>query len=348
MPYLLSTSDLPGTGGLVKAVPEDFVVEELPAYAPSGDGPHTLLFIEKRALTTEQAVQRIAAALGVRRPDVGVAGQKDRQAMTRQWISVPAVDPERALALRLDGISILSAARHANKLRTGHLHGNRFTLTLRGTTDGLARARAVLDRLCAAGMPNFFGAQRFGARGDNAARGRALLHASTGAGTRPPRLAAAERRLLISAYQSELFNRYLERRMRDALLTTALDGDILKKSDSGGLFAVAAGELADAQARLTAHAVVVTGPLFGHKMMAPPPKSAAAAREAELLAEEGLDAAAFAVLGKLAEGTRRPLTVPIAGAEVVPGDTPDAIVLRFALPPGAYATILLAEVTKSA
>jgi tRNA pseudouridine13 synthase len=343
MPQLL-TSDLPGTGGLVKAVPEDFVVDELPAYSPSGEGPHTFLHVQKRALTTEQAVLKIAAALGVRRPEVGIAGQKDRQAITRQWISVPAVDPERALALRLDGISILSAARHGNKLRTGHLHGNRFTLTVRGTNDGVARARAILERLGISGLPNFFGAQRFGARGDNAVRGRALL-APPGA-THKTRIAGAERRLLVSAYQSELFNRYLERRMRDQLLFGVVDGDILKKSDTGGLFTASGDALAEAQARLSAGAVALTGPMFGHKMMAPPPGSAAAAREAELLAEEGLDATGFAALGKLAEGTRRPLTVPLAGAEVAAGDEPDAIVLRFALPPGAYATILLAEVTK--
>src|SRR5262245_5302680 len=173
---LLATRDLPGTGGLHKATPEDFIVDELPAYAPSGEGTHTFLRIEKRGLTTADAVARLARALDVQPKDAGTAGQKDRQALTRQWISLPGVDPERALALTVEGVRVLEAARHGHKLRTGHLAGNRFTLTLRGVVpDGLARARAIVEWLATHGMANYFGQQRFGARGDNAARGKQLL-----------------------------------------------------------------------------------------------------------------------------------------------------------------------------
>jgi tRNA pseudouridine13 synthase len=341
------THELPGTGGLLKAQPEDFIVDELPAYAPSGEGAHTFLQVEKRALTTAEAVTRLASALGFRREEAGTAGQKDRQAVTRQWVSVPNVDPERALALSLDGVRVLAAARHPHKLRTGHLLGNRFTITLRGTSDGLARAQAILDRLSQTGLTNYFGAQRFGARGDNAARGRALLTpAKPNEAARRPRVSGAERRLLVSAYQSELFNQYLDARIDDGLLRGALAGDVLKKSDTGGLFTVDADAVAEAQARLDAGAVVVTGPMFGHKMMAPPPGTPSRAREDAILAKEGIDTSAFAVLGKLAEGTRRPLTVPVGAPSVRAGDEPDAIVLSFTLPPGAYATVLMAEVTK--
>jgi tRNA pseudouridine13 synthase len=346
---LLLTRDLPGTGGLHKATPEDFIVDELPAYATSGEGSHTFLRIEKRGLTTAEAVARLCRALGVKPSDAGTAGQKDRQALTRQWISLPAVEPERALAASVEGVRVLEAARHGHKLRTGHLAGNRFTLTLRGVVaDGVARAQAILDRLVAHGLANYFGAQRFGARGDNAARGKQLLAPATATGARGPRVSPPERRMLVSAYQAELFNRYLDARIRDGLVDRPLVGDVLKKSDTGGLFTVDDSEaaLADAAARLRARAVVVTGPMFGHKMMAPPPGTPSAAREEALLAEEGIGPEAFKVLGKLAEGTRRPLLVPIAAAPVRPGDAPDAIVLELTLPPGAYATVLLAEVTK--
>jgi tRNA pseudouridine13 synthase len=345
------TAELVGTGGLIKAQPEDFIVEELPAYLPSGEGAHTFLLVEKRGLTTAEAVQRLARALAFRREDAGAAGQKDRQAVTRQWISVPNIDPARALAVTVDDVRVLEAKRHGNKLRTGHLVGNRFRITLRGTRDGVTRARAIVEQLASSGMPNYFGAQRFGARGDNAARGRALLVPPTDASEtlRRPRLPGAERRLLVSAYQSELFNRYLDARCDDGLLTRALFGDVLKKSDTGGLFTVDADAdaIAAAQTRLDTGAVVVTGPMFGHKMMAPPAGSPARAREDALLAAEGIDAAAFASMGKLAEGTRRPLLVPVAHAEVGPGPEPDAVLLVFTLPPGAYATVLLAEVMKS-
>jgi len=342
-PVRLVTRDLPGTGGLHKAIPEDFVVEEIPAYLPSGDGPHTFLSIEKRGLDTDEAVTRIAAALGVAARDVGVAGQKDRQALTRQWISVPNVDPARALGLTLDGIRVLGAERHGNKLRTGHLRGNRFTLTLRGVVDDApARARAILDGLVAAGgLPNYFGPQRFGARGDNGERGKRLLLGGGAAKGNPK-----QNRFFVSAYQAELFNRALDARIDDGLLRTALVGDVLKKSDTGGLFTVDDAALADAQARLASGAVVVTGPMFGHTMMAPPAGTPAAAREESILAQEGITPAAFATLGKLAEGTRRPLLVPIDRPEARPGDEPGTLLLAFGLPSGSYATTLLAEVTK--
>lgn len=345
----LTTRDLPGTGGLFKAAPEDFIVDELPAYAPSGAGAHTFVRIEKRGLTTAEAVARLCRALGVAPKDAGTAGQKDRQALTRQWISLPDVDPARALATAVEGVRVLEAARHGHKLRTGHLAGNRFTLTLRGVgDDALGRAQAILARLVAHGMPNYFGAQRFGARGDNAARGKALLAPPSLGAARRPRLSGTERRLLVSAYQAELFNRYLDARIDDGLLATALGGDVLKKTDTGGLFTVDDTEpaRAEAQARLDARAVVVTGPLYGHKMMAPPPGTPARAREDALLAAEGLDAAAFAALGKLAEGTRRPLVAPVGAATVRPGPEPATLVLELTLPPGTYATVLLSEVTK--
>ncbi|HZS38169.1 MAG TPA: tRNA pseudouridine(13) synthase TruD [Polyangia bacterium] len=337
----LTTASLPGTGGLLKSVPDDFVVEELPAYPPSGDGTHTFLWIEKRALTTDEAMQRVAAALGADAREGGAAGMKDRQAVTRQWISLPNVDPDRARGLTLDGVRVLEAARHPHKLRTGHLRGNRFVVTLRGTTDGVERARAILDALAQRGLANYFGAQRFGARGDNARLGRAILDGKPGPRSR------SQRRLVVSAYQSELFNRYLDRRIADDLLAIAVEGDVLKKTDTGGLFTADAAALADAQARLDAGALAVTGPMFGHKMMSPPPGSPSRAREDALLAEEGLDARAFAKAGALAEGTRRPLTVPVGDAAVRAADEPSAIVLSFVLPPGAYATVLLAEVTKA-
>jgi tRNA pseudouridine13 synthase len=340
----LLTSHLPGTGGLFKTVPEDFLVEEIPAYLPTGEGEHTFLFVEKRGLTTDEAVQQICRALSVPRDDAGTAGMKDRQALTRQWISLPRVEPEAALALSLNGIRILEARRHNNKLRTGHLRGNRFRIELRGVVDGAeARATAVLGALSQSGLPNRFGAQRFGARGDNAVRGRELVLS----GGRSPRgIGRGERRLLVSAFQSMLFNRYLERRLEENLLRTPLPGDVMRKRASGGLFLVEEAELGQACARLESGELDVTGPMFGPEMRQPGPGTPAALREATLLAEEGLELSSFAQLGKLGEGTRRPLTVPIEEATVRPGQASDGIVLEFTLPPGAYATVLLDEVMK--
>src|SRR5262249_48682869 len=154
------------------------------------------------------------AALSADPAGAGTAGLKDKQALARQWISLPRVDPARALALAdtVDGLRVLDARRHPHKLRTAHLRGNRFTCTPRACAPAAAvRASAILDCLAARGLPIFYGAQRFGRDADNAARGRALL-CGGGAAVRDRR----ERRLLASALQSALFNALLRRRVEAA------------------------------------------------------------------------------------------------------------------------------------
>ena len=127
LPFL--TGDLPGIGGTLRARPEDFFVDEEPAYEPSGNGDHVFVRIEKRGMTTPQAVERIARALTVNPRDIGVAGMKDRHAVTRQWISLPPpVTPEAVQALALEDITMINVARHPHKLRTGHVRANRFVL----------------------------------------------------------------------------------------------------------------------------------------------------------------------------------------------------------------------------
>ncbi|MFO0627613.1 MAG: tRNA pseudouridine(13) synthase TruD [Polyangiales bacterium] len=169
---------MPGIGGVLRATVDDFCVDEIPAYEPSGQGEHTYARIEKRGLTTPAAVEALARALGVNPRDVGHAGLKDRHATTTQWLSLPRTDPARVLALALPGIRVLAAARHGNKLRTGHLKGNRFTLRVTGLDDldeALRRTAPIADVLTREGVPNYYGEQRFGRDGDNFARGSAWL-----------------------------------------------------------------------------------------------------------------------------------------------------------------------------
>lgn len=170
------TADLPGTGGVIKETPEDFLVEEVPLYLPCGEGEHTYAVIEKRGMTTLEALRRIARALGVSDRDIGYAGMKDAVGVTRQTISIPRVPPEQVAALALPGITVLSAALHRNKLRLGHLAANRFRIRVRGVGGGvLERAEAVLAVLGERGVPNYFGAQRYGAQGNSHLVGRALV-----------------------------------------------------------------------------------------------------------------------------------------------------------------------------
>ncbi|GFE56198.1 tRNA pseudouridine(13) synthase TruD [Geobacter sp. AOG1] len=162
------TAHIPGTGGTIKETPEDFQVTEIPLYHPCGTGEHTYAEIEKRGVTTLDALRRIARALEVSDRDMGYAGMKDARGITRQTVSIPRVDPQRVLDLELPGIRVLAAVRHTNKLKLGHLAGNRFLIRLRNVEPlALERAGAVLRVLTERGVPNRFGEQRYGAQGNS-------------------------------------------------------------------------------------------------------------------------------------------------------------------------------------
>lgn len=170
------TAHIPGTGGIIKETPEDFLVEELPSYLPCGEGEHSYVTIEKRGITTLEAIRRIARALGTSDRDIGYAGMKDAVGVTRQTLSIPRVAPELCSALDIPGITVLAAARHRNKLRLGHLAGNRFRIRVREAREGaLEKAEAVLAVLTERGVPNYFGAQRYGAQGNSQLIGRAMV-----------------------------------------------------------------------------------------------------------------------------------------------------------------------------
>lgn len=169
------THDLPGTGGLLKSAPEDFCVEELPLWEPSGEGGHLLLRIKKRGMTTHEAVQHVARALNLPEREIGYAGIKDARAVATQWLSVPAVSQPRLRDLSHPWLTIEESVRHSHKLRVGDLAGNRFEITLRDVVaDAEPRARAILAVLVHRGVPNWFGPQRFGSKGDTDQIGRAL------------------------------------------------------------------------------------------------------------------------------------------------------------------------------
>jgi tRNA pseudouridine13 synthase len=174
LPYL--TANIPGIGGAIKARPEDFFVQELPLYEPSGAGEHVYAEIQKVGLATFDAINRIADALRVSSRDIGYAGLKDARAITRQVVSIPGVTEQAVMDLHVPGLSVQWAARHGNKLRLGHLRGNRFAIKVRDVnpTD-VVRLGPVIDVLQRRGMPNYFGEQRFGRRRDNDKLGATLI-----------------------------------------------------------------------------------------------------------------------------------------------------------------------------
>jgi tRNA pseudouridine13 synthase len=319
--------------GKIRTLPEDFRVDEVPSYPPAGHGSHLFVRFEKRNLTSREAVGRIAAALQVNLRDAGVAGQKDKHALTTQWASFPGVPPETALALQLDAIRILAAVPHPHKLRTGHVRANRFDLLIRDAT-AEAEARELLAELSRVGVPNYYGEQRFGAGERNVARAHAMLR-----GESAPR-DHFERKLLMSALQSALFNDWLAARIDDGLYDKTIAGDVLRKEDSGGLFTTDDDQ--DAQQRMRDWQISPTGPMFGVKMRRA--ELEAGAREQAILDGSGVDMEMLGRYAKYGEGTRRAARVQLRDCEIQL--EPEGVRLGFELPSGAYATAVLRELMK--
>lgn len=332
----LASLDLPGTGGAIGPDVEHFCVDEVPAYAPSGEGEHLYVRAEKRGLTTPELVRRLADAAEVETRDIGYAGLKDKHAVTSQWLSLPRHAKEPATWALPDGVRVLEASRHGNKLRTGHLVGNRFRITLVGVVpDALALGQAVAERLTASGLPNYFGLQRFGRDAENLGRALAWLR-----GGARQRLSAFLVKLYPSVVQSEIFNRYVTAR-RELGLDRLFPGEVVRLEGSGASFVVE--DEARETARLLSRDIHLTGPMLGPKMR--PASGRARELELEAASAAGVDAAVLEVLARFAPGTRRDLLVyPESLALTQPG--PETLVLDFVLPAGSYATVLVREFTR--
>ncbi|KRA52281.1 pseudouridine synthase [Pseudoxanthomonas sp. Root65] len=317
----------------IRSTPEDFFVEELDGFEPSGEGEHLLLTVEKRGMNTVFAAKQIAAWAGIAEMGVGYAGLKDRHAVTRQRFSVHLprkVAPDLA-KLAVDGLTVVASTWHSRKLPRGALAGNRFELVLRDVAGDAEAIEARLREIAAHGLPNWFGEQRFGRDGGNVAAALAMF-----AGRRVRR---EQRSLLISAARSELFNRVLAARLADGSWNRGLEGEVWMLAGSRSVFGPE--PWSDPLAQRLAHFDIhPTGPLWG----AGEPRTQADARECETTALQGEDALALRA-GLEQEGLRqerRALRLVPQGLawSWLPDD---ALRLTFALPPGSYATAVLHE-----
>jgi tRNA pseudouridine13 synthase len=341
-PPPLLTSDLPGIGGRMKQTPEDFEVEEIPAYEPSGQGEFLYLWVEKRDMGAEYFFRQIAKRLDIPLSEVGAAGMKDRQAVTRQMISVPSLAQDRLHQIEGDGIRLVKVSRHSNKLRPGHLHGNRFRILIRNV-NSTNHLPALIERLRDSGLPNYYGPQRFGRDGETVQLGLALLRgqSSQAIPKKSRRLSPWLRRLALSAAQSALFNHCLGVRLSGGLFRRVLPGDVMTKWPYGGIFV--AEDVGREQVRFDARETVTTGPMFGRKMYET--KADARQREDSVLAEAGLTPDSFRGFGNLLQGTRRKNLVYLDDLQV--SEETEGIRLCFSLPAGSYATVLLREFMKN-
>lgn len=318
----------------IRSTPEDFLVEELPAFEPTGEGEHLLLTVEKRGLNTAFVAGELARWAGIAEMGVSYAGLKDRHAVTRQRFSVhlpKKVAPDFA-ALRVEGLQVLESTWHNRKLPRGALAGNRFVLVLRDVQGEPSAIEARLDQVAARGVPNTFGEQRFGHGGGNIAQALAMFEGR--------RVKREQRSLLLSAARSELFNRVLAARVAAGNWDSGLDGEVWMLEGSRSVFGPEPWSevLAERLARFDIHP---SGPLWGAGELRS--TGASARMELEALADDvamrlraGLEAAGL-------KQERRALRLKVASLAWHWRDA-GTLELSFALPPGSYATAVLHEV----
>ena len=341
LPYC--TEGLPGLGGQLRAAPDAFIVEEIPLYEATGVGQHLYVNVTKEELTTRDVQRELAEAFDLPYRAVGFAGMKDKYARATQTFSllVGHVDDDfvRAAPARISAktpVTVNWVRLHRNKLKKGHLLGNRFTIkvTRPSVNDELAmvRAAAIAEQLRGCGLPNFYGPQRLGQNGANVRRGWELLRGEKRMANR------WLRSLLLASVQSYLCNRYLALRQQQGLFTTLLTGDIAKKHDTGGLFVVA--DQTAEQNRYDLKEISFTAPIYGPKMWEAEAESGEL--EQEVLAESGLDMDSLARAKMM--GTRRLGRVLLNDLSVTQKGT--EVVVAFSLPKGAFATTVLREFMK--
>ena len=303
-----------GATATLKRLNADFIVTELPLQPPCGEGEHIWLDVEKNGANTAFVAQQLADAAGVPERDVGYAGLKDRHAITRQWFSIhlPKGDTPDLTRLQHPEFKVLGQSRHLKKLRAGDLQGNRFRIVLRDVTGDRDAIERNLQAVASHGVPNYFGAQRFGHDGGNVEQGRAML-------AREVRVRNPKKKgIYLSAVRSFVFNEVLALRIRQGLWGQTLPGDV---PDEAGR---------------------PTGPLWGRGRVSSSDQAQAlengvAERHATLC--DGMEHAGL-------DQARRALVVCPAD---MAWDWPlaDQLVLTFALPAGAYATSVLNEILRT-
>lgn len=324
----------PAVRGALRSTPEDFVVDEDLGYEPYGRGDHVLLHVRKRETNTEWLARELAAFAGINPVDVGFAGLKDRHAVTTQWFSLhlPGAEPDWS-GFTCAGVQILEVQRHRRKLQRGELRGNRFRLVVRQLQGDIAALNARLHLVKEQGVPNYFGAQRFGIDGGNLAEAEALLAGRSEVRDRH------KRGLYISAARSLLFNTVLSARVAAGTWQAPQAGEVVQVADTQSLVTCDTPTPAICE-RVARGELHLTGPLWGRGQ--PLSSGAVRALEEAALAEYAAWCRGLEVLGLQQE--RRVLRLQVQDLDWTVDEQAATLTLSFCLPAGAYATTVLREV----
>ena len=307
----------------IRSKAEDFDVTEELGFEFSGDGEHDYLFIEKTHANTEWVSRQLASFADVPARDVGYAGLKDRHAVTRQWFSVPRWNSPDWVRLDVEGVRLAAQQRHNRKLKRGAHKGNRFHIVLRGSVPDAGALDERLETIAAAGVPNYFGEQRFGRGGSNV-----VLADAWSEGRRMPR---HKRGIAISTARSYLFNLILDDRVRDAAWNRLVEGDTANLDGTGSLFLVEALD-DDLIRRCDEMDIHPAGPLFG---------------DGTSLPGVSTDHAHWmrALTDARVKESARPLRIRVK--ELQWSIANDALELQFILGRGAFATSVLREIANT-
>lgn len=323
----------PLSQGLLKANPEDFVVVEDLGFAPDGEGEHVLVRILKNGCNTRFVADALAKFLKIHAREVSFAGQKDKHAVTEQWLCarVPGKEMPDLSKFQLEGCQVLEYARHKRKLRLGALKGNQFTLVLREISDRddvETRLQAIAEH----GVPNYFGAQRFGIGGSNLLG--ALRWAESGAPVRDRN----KRSFWLSAARSALFNQQVGIRLKKPEFNQVVDGDALQLAGRGSWFVATSEELTELQARVNNRELMITAALVGSGDWGSQ-RDALAAEQASVVEETQLQT--LLVREKVEAARRAMLLYPQQMSWNWWDDV--TVELRFWLPAGSFATSVVRE-----
>jgi tRNA pseudouridine13 synthase len=322
---------------LLRAEPEDFIVDEQLGFEPGGEGEHALLQIRKRNNNSEWVARQLARLVGVPTMDVGFAGMKDRRAVTTQAFSVKTTgrgEPDWS-QLNCDHqgeqIEVLSVSRHQRKLKRGDLLGNHFTIVLRQLDGEQSELEQRLAAIHSRGFPNYFGEQRFGFDGNNLIQAMKMFDRELKVKDR------AKRGIYLSAVRAYLFNRLLSLRVEAANWDQVIDGDWVWTAEDSRGFTFDMTNVQHQQMQQQGR-LIQAGPLWGDGR-------SLSARDANLFERqiavenigmiEGLKAARM-------DQSRRALQVRVDNLQWQ-WDGVAQLQLEFSLPAGSYATSLIRE-----
>ncbi|CDH34599.1 tRNA pseudouridine(13) synthase TruD [Xenorhabdus bovienii] len=252
----------PEATGVVKASPEDFIVREDLGFSPDGEGEHLMVHIRKTGCNTQFVADHLARFAKIPARSVSYAGLKDRNAVTEQWFCVhlPGKQDPDLTAFQLEGCEVLTTSRQKRKLRIGTLKGNDFTLVLRQISDRQSVEKR-LQQIAQAGVPNYFGEQRFGRDGQN------LVQAQRWADNEIQVKERSRRSFYLSASRSAMFNTIASLRIAQDTHQQVLNGDALQLTGRGSWFVADELELPVLQQRIMDGELQITAPLPGDKAL---------------------------------------------------------------------------------